>query len=52
MFGNYDTQTATNLMVVFESCDKTKQKCKDDDVIKEWLSNKYIIIYENIQRFI
>ena len=52
LFGNYDTQTASNLMVVFEQCNKEKQKCKDDDFIAKWKSDKYIILYENIQRFI
>ena len=52
MYGNYDTQKGSNLMVVFEQCNKDKQKCKDDDVIREWKAGKYIILYQNFERFI
>lgn len=35
-FGGYNTDKGSNLMVVFEKCDKTKSKsvCKDDDIIE------------------
>ena len=59
MFGNYKTQAANNIMVVFEKCDPSKktkqgqpQKCKDETEIQKWLQFKYIITVDNIKRFI
>ena len=48
MYGNYDTSTAKNLMIVFELCDRdTRSDCKTEEEIKAWMNNKYFIIIEN-----
>ena len=51
-FGNFDTDKAQNLMIVFEICDKTKRTCKTDTEITEWLRFKYIVTLENERKFI
>ena len=35
--GNFNSDTASNLMVVFEICDSSKQTCKDEKIINEFL---------------
>ena len=56
IWGNYDTDTTSNLMVVFEKCDITKRppgaKCKDEGQIEEWMQFKYILTLENEVKFI
>ena len=54
MFGNYRSQAANNIMVVFEKCDATVPgaTCKSETDIKKWLEFKYIITVDNIKRFI
>ena len=52
LFGGYNTDKGSNLMVVFEKCDKTKSVCKDDDIIDSWLINKYIVALENEKTFV
>ena len=51
MWGNYDADKASNLMVVFEKFDITKrlpgQKCKGESEIEAWMQGKYLIILEN-----
>ena len=37
IFGNYDTATAENFIVVFETCDKNIRTCKSDQEIKDWI---------------
>lgn len=50
--GNYNTELAANLMVVFEICDSTKRICKTREEIDEWLRFKYIITLTNERTFI
>ena len=55
--GNYDTEVAVNLMIVFEKCDpvlrvKSGLKCKTEKQIEEWLLFKYILIIENSIQFV
>ena len=56
IWGNYDTDKTSNLMVVFEKCDTAKRppgsKCKDETQIEEWMQFKYIITLENEVKFI
>ena len=56
MWGDYDTNKASNLMVVFEKCDIKKrgpgQKCKTEAEIEEWMAFKYIVTLENESKFI
>ena len=55
MRGNYDSSTASNLMVVFELCDPEADetlKCKSEIEIEEWMRQKYLIVYINEKRFI
>ena len=47
IFGSYNTDKASNLMIVFEKCNKTETVCKDDEIIDEWLEFKYIVTLEN-----
>ena len=52
MFGSYNTDKASNLMIVFEKCNKKKnKKCKSDKAIKNWLEFKYLVVLENEKRF-
>ena len=53
LFGNYDTGIANNLMIVFEKCDPaSKDYCKSEQEIYNWLSFKYFLLIENQKRFI
>ena len=55
--GNYDTNEAANLMVVFEECDPAKRKakglkCKPKADIDKWLEFKYFYVLENEKQFV
>ena len=56
MWGNFDSNTASNLMIVFEKCDIGKRppgaKCKGEREIEEWMQFKYIATLENEAKFI
>lgn len=56
IWGNYDTDLASNLMVVFEKCDIEKRppgaKCKTEAQIEEWMAFKYIFTLENEIKFV
>ena len=53
VFGDFNTNIANNLMVVFDRCDpKKRTDCVSDDEFKEWLSFKYIAVFENEERYI
>ena len=52
IYGNYDTYTAQNLMVVFELCDPNKTLCKREEEIKAWIESKYILTLTNQKSFI
>lgn len=47
LFGDFDTNVAQNLMIVFDKCDPKVRSCADDAVIDEWLKFKYILSVEN-----
>ena len=49
--GDYDTNSAANLMVVFDICDPNKRKCKSEDEIRAFLEFKYIIYIDNDKVF-
>lgn len=51
LFGSYNSESASNFMVVFERCDRTKRVCKSDGEIKQWLQSKYLVIAQNEKRF-
>ena len=56
LWGNYDTNLASNFMVVFEKCDAKKLspglKCKSEAEIEQWMQFKYIVVMENEAKFI
>ena len=45
--GEFNTNTAANLMIVFDKCDPTKRTCKSEAEIIEFLEFKYIIYMDN-----
>ena len=50
--GNYDTDKASNLMVVFEVCNKEVRTCASDEAIAKWLEFKYMYVLENEKLFV
>ena len=55
--GNYNTDSAKNLMIVFEKCDPNERKkkglkCKTEAEIDDWLLFKYILVLENGIEFV
>ena len=53
IFGSYNTDKASNLMVVFEKCDPEKETyCKPKDKIDEWLEFRYVVNLENQENFV
>ena len=49
--GHYDSDVATNLMVVYEVCNPKKRKCKDPKIIEEAITASYILLIDNEQRY-
>ena len=47
IFGNYDSDRTSNLMVVFEKCNNKTHTCKNDTEIEAWMKSKYIVTLEN-----
>ena len=48
IFGEFDSNQAQNLMIVFDKCDPEKRdKCKSEAEINEVLQGSYIVIVEN-----
>ena len=45
--GDFNTNSAENLMITFELCDSTKRTCKAKSVIEEALDFSYILLIEN-----
>ena len=45
--GDFHTNSAANLMIVFDKCDHTKRKCKNETEIAKFLEFKYTIYIEN-----
>ena len=57
LWGNYDTSSARNLMIVFEKCDNatmssSQEPCKSEEIIAEWMKFKYIFVYMNEFKFV
>ena len=54
IIGNYNTDKAKNIMIVFEKCNSTAlgRPCKSDTEINEWLKFKYIVALENERFFV
>lgn len=52
LFGSYNSIRASNFMVVFERCDRTKRTCKGKEDIDKWLQSKYLVLAHNEKRFI
>ena len=52
--GNYNTDKANNIMIVFEKCNSEilGRSCKTDIEIDEWLKFKYIVVLENERFFV
>ena len=54
IIGNYNTDKANNIMIVFEKCNSEAlgRACKTDDEINDWLRFKYIVALENERFFV
>ncbi len=54
IWGDYNSDIAQNLMVVFERCDTKAEgnNCKTNNEIDEWLLGKYIFTLENEKTFV
>ena len=52
IMGNFDSDKASNLMIVFELCDKNKRSCASDEAIAKWLEFRYIYVLENEKLFV
>ena len=53
IWGDYDADIASNLMVVFDRCNSTlRDDCKSDAEYAQWLQGKYIFVLENEKTFI
>ena len=52
--GDFTSNKANNLMIVFEKCDNSKfqNNCKDKDEILAWMNGKYLIVLENNIKFV
>lgn len=51
VYGDFSTNIASQLMVVFEKCDPALRQCEDEDVITKWMEFKYMIIMENEEEY-
>ena len=46
--GDFNSKTAQNLMVTFETCDEAKMStCKSRETIQSFLDSNYILLMEN-----
>ena len=45
--GNFNTENAQNLVLVFEKCDPSVTTCKSEEVIEEFIRSSYIVTAEN-----
>lgn len=52
IFGDYNTNVASNLMVTFVKCDPQLRQCADDATIIEWMKFKYLVIMENDENYL
>ena len=56
IWGEFDTNKGSNLMITFEKCDISKRppgaKCKSEAEIEAWMTFKYIVTLENEKKFI
>ncbi len=52
IFGNYNSDKASNMMIVFDRCDRTLRTCKSETMIDAWLEFNYIVALEHTKRFI
>ena len=51
IYGDYDADMTSNLMVVLEKCNPEKRECKTDEEITEYLKFSYIIVLHNNQDY-
>ena len=51
LFGNFNSNAASNLMVVFEKCDPSERTCKSEEAYVEWMKGKYILTLQNEVKF-
>ena len=47
VYGDFNTYSTSNLMIVLELCDSKERTCKDDETIKKALQYSYILVLEN-----
>lgn len=53
--GDYNSPTTRSFVLLFEKCNSETYEgpgtCKSDEEIRQWLARKFILIYQNNQRF-
>ena len=52
IYGDFNTNIASSLVVVLERCDPAKRKCASEATVKEWFKFKYLIVADNEQNYI
>lgn len=52
LMGNYNSESAAYMKVVFDKCDSSKRKCKSESEIESFLRSKYIVTLTNERVFI
>ena len=50
LWGDYNTEKAQNLMVMFEMCEG-RADCKSEEEIRDWLKQKFIVLLYNTVSF-
>ena len=52
VYGDFNSNIASSLMVVFEACKPEERTCADQATIDKWLKFKYLIIAENKENYL
>ena len=53
IYGDFNTNIASSLLVVFETCDpEQRTTCADQATIDNWLKFKYLIVAENTENYL
>ena len=47
LYGDFNSETASNLMITFELCDEKVRTCKSRETINEILPFSYMLVIEN-----
>ena len=49
--GDYNSDVAANLQIVFDRCDPEARKCKSKEEIDSWLEFKYLVVLQNEEKY-